>query len=292
MDISLDLYRVFASVARRGSLTAAAGELYISQPAVSQAIHRLEENLDTKLFDRTSRGVVLTQQGEILLGYVTSALGLVAAGESKVHKLSSLKEGELRIGASDTVTQGFLLPAIGRFHARFPDVGLSIINRTSRDIVQLVRGGSVDIGFVNMPLQEEGLQFEECLLVHDIFVAGEAYQRQLAHRVLTLSELVEYPLIMLEQASNSRCHVDHFFRQHGILLNPGIELGSHNLLPDFARIGLGIAGVIREFTNMEGLFEVRTETTLPARAVGVCMLADVTLPESARRFIDLVRDAH
>ena len=289
MEISLDLYRVFDAVARQGSLTAASRELYISQPAVSQAIARLEEGLQTQLFDRSSRGMRLTLQGEMLHGYVTSALGLMNAGESKLMALSALKEGELRIGAGDTVTKSFLMPFFSRFHEKYPEIGITVVNRVSREILSLLKSGAIDLGFVNLPLQGEGIQVEECLLVHDVFVAGVGLHPALGNRIVSLGELVQYPMIMLEKTSNSRCRVDAFFRQKGLLFEPAIELGSHSLLPDFARIGLGVAVVMKEFTDMQGLFQVETEEELPARGVGACMLEGVTLPDAARRFLDLVR---
>ena len=96
MDISLDLYKVFSAVAEAGSISDAARLLYITQPAVSQSVRRLEHELGVKLFERGTKGVALTREGELLRGYVSSAMGMLEAGESRMRMLSKLDAGELR----------------------------------------------------------------------------------------------------------------------------------------------------------------------------------------------------
>lgn len=293
MNISLDLYRIFDAVVRAGSFSAAARELYISQPAVSQAVRQLEEALGTKLFTRGQRGISLTHEGELMRGYISSALSLIAAGEQRVLKLGELSAGELRIGAGDTVSRWFLLPVIGRFHKLYPDISINITNRTSPDILKLLQAGQIDIGFVNMPLSAEGVIFEECMPVHDVFIAGEQYSR-FRGRPVSPAELTEVPLIMLERASNSRRWVDRHFVEQGVAIEAEIELGSHDLLSDYARLGLGVACVTREFTadpEQDGLFVVRLEPPVPQRSIGVAVLDGIPLSAASRRFIELAKAA-
>ena len=110
MSVKLELYRVFKEVAEVGNITAAAQALYISQSAVSQSIKQLENDLQTRLFSRNSRGVTLTAEGKMLYEYVRSAMGLLETGEEKLSQTRELQMGQLVIGASDTVTSQFLLP--------------------------------------------------------------------------------------------------------------------------------------------------------------------------------------
>ena len=112
MAVKLELYRVFQEVARMGNISAAAQNLYISQSAVSQSIKQLEEQLQVRLFSRSTRGVVLTSEGKMLLDYVSHGLGLIQCGEEKLAQSRQLLTGELIIGASDTVTKTYL-PARG-----------------------------------------------------------------------------------------------------------------------------------------------------------------------------------
>lgn len=293
MNIDLELYRVFNAVARLGSFSAAAKELYISQPAVSQSIRQLESSLGTTLFLRGSRGITLTKEGELLLGYSASAINLIEAGEKRLAGLSQLSEGELRIGAGDTVSKWFLLPVIEKFHRQYPAVTLRVTNRTSGETVDLIKNGQLDIGFVNMPISAPDMLFEECMTVHDVFVAGDKYAH-LAERELTLEQVASEPLIMLERTSNSRRWVDRHFFSRGVELRPEIELGAHDLLADYARIGLGIACVVDEFVWREqglqgGLHILRLADPVPARSMGACYLEDIALSPAARKFIDMAK---
>lgn len=289
MNINTELYKVFSAVATAGTFSGAAKLLDISQPAVSQSVRQLEEALDVKLFNRSSRGVTLTAEGELLGGYVRSAMGLIEAGEEKLLKLRSLSAGELRIGAGDTVSKWYLSPFIGKYHTLYPDVKISITNRTTDGTMALLRDGRIDIGLVNMPISETGFVFEECLAVHDVFIAGEPFSH-LRDREVSLPELASYPLIMLEQASNSRRMVERHFLENGVVLRPEIELGAHDLLIDYARIGLGIACVTREFVNYSDaeMFEVKLSQSVPRRSIAVCYRENIPLSAAAKRFISLL----
>ena len=290
LNISLDLYRIFITVADAGSISDAARVLFISQPAVSQSVRRLERELGVRLFERGAKGVRLTREGELLRGYVSSAMGMLDAGESRMRTLSMLDAGELRIGASDTVSKWFLLPIIRKFHDMYPNIALSITNRTTSETLELLQSGSIDIGYVNMPAVGDGLVFEECLPVHDIFVASEDFS-ELRGRTVTLAELAKYPLIMLETKANSRRWVGRHFQKNGVILAPEVELGAHDLMLDFAGIGLGIACVVKEFVTdaleSNRLFEIDLQPCIPERAVGVCYNGGITLSPAAQKLIEL-----
>jgi len=293
MEVRLDHYRVFDAVARERSFSAAARALFISQPAVSQTIAQLESAFGTQLFLRHGRYIELTREGELLHGYVRSALGLLETGEQQLSRLHTLSAGELRIGAGDTVSRWYLMPAIERFHRAYPDVALRITNRTSRETLRLLQDGRLDLGYVNLPLSADGVLFEDCLPVHDIFVAGRGYEH-LAGRSVGLEELCAYPLLMLEGASNSRRRVDRHFLENGIAPKPEIELGAHHLLLDFAGIGLGIACVVEEFSRHAiergEVFRLDVQPPVPARSVGVCYLEGIPLSSAARAFIRLTKE--
>ncbi len=293
MAVDPEFYRVFNAVAESGSFSAAAEKLYVTQPAVSRSVRLLEEQLQVTLFMRRRHGVELTSEGNLLLGYTSSALGLLEAGEARLRKLGTLDAGELRIGASDTVSRWILLPVVEEFSHRWPQVSLKIINRTSPDTLDLLGEGGVDIGFVNMPMSKSDTVFEECCRVHDIFVAGQRFT-ELKDQVLTPAQLSQQPLIMLERASNSRRWVDKHFLNCGVSLSPEIELGAHSLLLDYAAIGLGVAGVIREFSadalQQDGrLFALQVEPPVPERAIAACYPERIALSAAARKFIDLVK---
>lgn len=291
MPADLELYRVFCTVARCGSLSHAARELYISQPAVSQAMRRLEDSLGCSLFTRTSRGITLTSEGRMLYSYADKAVSLVSAAEDKLNRMRTLQSGALMIGASDTLCQYFLLPYLKRFHDEYPEVQLQVINRTTPDTVELLKIGKVDIALVNLPIEDSMLCVRECLTVHDVFVAAGRFDHFRGQKI-SLDMLSREPLVLLEQASNSRKYLDAFAAQQGITLHPEIELGAGSLLVQFARIGLGIACVTSEFAKEAlasgDLFEIELDPPMPSRAIGLISLDGVPLSAAALRFIQIV----
>ena len=289
MAVHLDYYRVFYEVARSGSISEAARRLYISQPAVSQSILQLERQLEVTLFRRTVKGVQLTAQGRLLEEYAASALALLEAGEEKLAALKNLSYGELKIGASDTISR-YLLPRLETFSRTYPQIKLQIVNRTTMEALSLLKQGKVDLAFLNLPVLDEEISIQPCLQVQDVFVAADEsdWNRENPY---TMQELALLPLILLEQKSNSRQYVENWFAQEGFRISPEIELGSHDLMLEFAKIRLGGCCVIREFSGEAlasgGLVELRCEKLPPPRQIGIASLGGVSLSEAARRFIAL-----
>ncbi|NLT57499.1 MAG: LysR family transcriptional regulator [Clostridiales bacterium] len=287
--VNLELYRIFLAVVAEGSFTSAARKLFISQPAVSQSIRQLEGQLGTRLFIRNVKGAALTAEGELLRQHAEAAIALLEAGEYKLDRLRRLQLGELRIGASDTVARHLLLPMLEAFVAQYPDISLGVQNGTSSELLHCLRQGRVDLAFLSMPYETEGLTVRPCLHVHDSFVAGPRYA-QLG--TLTPERLAGVPLIMLERQSNSRRCVDAALLEMGVSVAPEIELGAHDLLLDFAKIGLGVSCVVREFASealAEGtLVELPLEPPLPRRYIAAVHLNEIPLPAPARTFLSML----
>ncbi len=297
MAADLDLYGIFCTVARCGSLSHAARELYVSQPAISQSMHRLEYMLGCTLFTRTSRGITLTNAGRMLYSYAEKAVSLIAAAEDRINRMRTLQSGSLMIGASDTLCQFFLLPYLEKFHAEYPDIQLQVTNRTTPETIEFLKVGKVDIALVNLPVDDSMLSVREILKVHDMFVASERFAH-LKDRKVTMAELAKEPLVLLEKMSNSRKYLDDFASVCGVTLHPEIELGAHNLLVEFARIGLGVSCITYEFAAdmIKGgaLFDIKLDPPLPPRSIGLVSLEGVPLTAAADRFINIIMqsDSH
>ena len=294
MAVKLELYRVFHEVARMGNISAAAQNLFISQSAVSQSIKQLEEQLQVRLFSRSTKGVYLTSEGKLLQEYISHALGLIQSGEEKLAQSRQLLTGELIIGASDTVTKTYLLSRLEAFHRDYPDIRIRILNGTSHMVLDYLHAGQVDIAFASTPADDAGLRIYPCFDTHAIFVAGAEYPCDFRH-VYTLEEIAAFPLILLERKASSRLYLERFFLQNGLKLNPEIELGARSLLVDLAAIGFGVAGVTEEFVRKEldsgRLKKLKTSFEIPARSVDMCLLSDVPQSAAAERFTDFVKDS-
>lgn len=283
---SLDYYRTFSVVYEARSFSEAARRLYVTQSAISQSIKQLEISLDVQLFVRGKRTVIPTVEADALYATILPALETIGEAEEKIARLRLLQEGSLCICAADTVAKYYLLPYLKRWNELYPNVKLTVVNRTSTEAFSLLSSGKIDLAFVNSPLPEEKFCRKTCLTLHDVFIAGTSYE-QLRGKVISRSELAQYPLIMLETLSNSRRAVDEDFRADGIILKPEIELGAHELLVEFARIGLGISCVTREFADMDGVFEVSLSKPLPPRTLELCWMDNGQESATKKRFVEM-----
>ena len=294
MAVRLELYRVFLEVAKQGNISAAAQILFISQSAVSQSVKQLEEQLQVRLFSRSTRGVSLTSEGKLLLEYVSHALGLLQSGEEKIAASRQLLTGELIIGASDTVTKTYLLSRLEAFHKDYPDIRIRILNGTTSMVLDYLHAGQVDIAFASEAPDETVYSVRHCVDTHTIFVAAPDYLE--FDKVYTMEEIAALPLILLERKASSRVYVERYFQDHGVQIHPEIELGSHNLLISLARIGLGVACVTEEF-SLSGLSRgvivpLKTDFEIPPRAVTMCTLQGVTPTSAANRFMDFITETN
>ena len=294
MSSKLDLYRIFCMVGESKSFSQAAKALYMTQPAVSQAIQQLEKELDTRLFNRTPKGVSLTTEGSLLFEYANSALSLINVGEEKILEFKNITVGELKIGVGDTISRLFLLPYLERFHNKYPNIKFTIVNGTTSELCSILKSGGVDIAVCNFPINDSTLEQRSYLEIQDTFVYGEKFKK-IFSKPVSIQELVKLPLIFLESKSNSRKYVEEYMLEKGIKIAPEFELGSHDLLLEFARINLGIACVTREFSleylRKGLLFEVQlTEGDIPKRSIGVCSLKSVPLSPASTKFVEILEN--
>ena len=288
--INLELYRVFVTAARCGSLTKAAEKLYISQPAVSQSVKLLENQLGEKLFRRTARGMELTDCGKMLYKVLARPLEELENAEGKFSEWRMSPGGTIRISSSDTYTKYFLMREIEKFHKKHPETSLIVLNATTSETCEMVKSGRADIGIVNLPVSDPEIRMvSTCKRFHDIFVAGPKYL-SMRDRMIPLKELENFPLVMLDRNSNTRKSLVTFAHSLGIHLHPEIELGSIDLLKWYAKANMGIACVPAEYLKEElergELFEIRSDPPIPERAGGIIRSEKGQLNALMREFID------
>jgi LysR family transcriptional regulator, transcriptional activator of the cysJI operon len=289
----LDLYKVFYKVGKNESFSRAAKELYMSQPAVSQSVMQLERELGIRLFNRTPKGVKLTNEGSLLYEYVSSALSLIDVAEEKIAEFKNLTAGELKIGVGDTISRFFMLPYLEAFHNQYPNMKFKIVNGTTFEICTLLKSGEVDIGICNFPLHDPTLELRPCVDIQDIFVCGGKYRDKLPDSI-SLEDIAKHPLILLEPKSNSRKYVEDYMLSKGIKVAPEFELGSHDLLLEFAKINLGVACVIKQFSKeyleKRFVYEVPITESIPKRSIGVCYLKSVPLSPASTKFVEMIEN--
>lgn len=291
MQAKLEHYKTFKTVADLGNISSAAKSLYISQSAISQSIKILEDSLGVRLFSRSSKGVTLTKDGQTLYEYVASALSMIESGEAKLNETKELTSGELVISASNTLTDGFLLPLLQRYHQLYPGVRVKILNGTSKRVMNYLDTGMCDIGFVTTNEKPEGYNSHLCFKTHTAFVAAPDYPIDF-DKAYSLKEISEMPLILLEKEAGSRRFLENCFLTYGLKLEPEIELASYELLISLAKIGLGVAGITRELSHHAldaGIIkELNINVELPLRAVSMLSIKGGEPSMAARKFMELV----
>lgn len=294
MANNLEYYKVFYYVAKCKSLTEAAAQLMISQPAVSQSIKQLEQEVSTKLFVRTSKGVKLTPEGELLFGYVSKGYEQIELGEQKLAQMLNLELGELRIGASDMTLRFYLLPYLEQFHEKYPNIRVVVTNAPTPETLQYLQEGKIDFGVVSTPFEDVGgIQAVKVKEIEDIFVAGLKFIPY-KNKMLDLQELEKIPLISLEKRTSTRSCMDAFLQKNGVVMRPEFELATSDMIVQFTLRNLGVGCIMKDFAveylESGKLFELRFNKIIPKR--NFCIVTDVRNPLSAsgRKLLGIISE--
>lgn len=290
MDVNYELYKVFYYVASSLSFSEASKKLYISQSAVSQSIKTLEKKLGQPLFIRSTKKVQLTPAGNLLLKHVEPAMNLISRGESQLMDAGTLGLGQLHIGASDTICRYFLVPYLRQFHKKFPSVPIKVTNATSIQCVELLDQRKVDLIVTNFPNSHLNHAFIQKTVRNfsDVFIANPAYFN--LKQEISLAELKQYPIMMLDRNSTTSEFLHSLFLQHQLELIPEVELSSNDLLIDLARIGLGIAFIPDYCLTRESkdLFILKTKEKMPTRQMVVSVNTTLPVSASTEEFLKLL----
>lgn len=292
MEHTLSSYKIFKTVADEGSFLKAAEKLYITQPAISKAVKKLEDSLSVKLFIRESRGVRLTPDGELLYDYVTNAFSSIEAAENAIKSRHSLGIGQLRIGTSATLCKYVLLPYLTEFVSKNPHIQVSIQCQSTSDTISLLNSGTIDVGLVGITDESSVDRFYYLKESHYVFIATDTYLKTLKERsIISTKDIIEQGNIMLLDKQNvSRHHIERYFDESN--LHPGniLEVNDMDLLIDFARISMGVACVIKEFVEEDlktGTFkEIPLKKPVAPRKIGLATGKSTYNEESLMKFLN------
>lgn len=299
---NIELYRKFLAAAESRSISEAAVNFNISQPALSNAILELEDKLGTTLFTRSSKGISLTQSGEVLYEYIKNALSFIETGENRVNEIIGLKSGLMRIGASDMTLRFYLLEYLEIFRNRYPDVKLKVTNAPTPQTLAALRNGEIDFGVIT----ENDIEAETdqkikrfgddiCVVpvreILDIFICSYKYPVSFEENV-TAERLSEYPVIMLEESTSTRRYIQSVLEKENLSLTPDIELATSDLLLEFAVRGIGISAIVEDFAK-EALAngkvkKVNFTPKIPPRHICIAYLKKISLCTAAKEMFRLM----
>lgn len=287
LSSNLNLYHIFYQTAKAGNISLAAKQLYISQPAISKSIARLESNLDTTLFYRNSRGVKLTPEGALLMEELHHAFRAIAHGEEELRKIRDLGIGQITIGVSATLCKYVLLPHLQQYIIDNPHIKVSIACQSTAETIQGLRDGSLDLGLIGETTGLHDLTFWPIMQIKDGFVTTKRYLNNLSVRLgISEAELYSFTespaeaiiwqdasFLMLNRENISRRYIDSCLQQARTQPSQILETSTMDLLIEFAKIDMGIACVIEDFVAKElterSLIRLPLSFPIPTRKIGL-----------------------
>ena len=292
MNANLDLYYIFYIVSKEGSISKAANVLFISQPAITFQIKKLEDQLGVSVFTRTKRGMVLTDEGKVLFDYVKNGIDNIRNGENALSNLKNLDSGTIRIGVSTTICRYVLMQYLKEFHDKYPKIDIQINNNTSINLIKELRNGNLDMLILFFPLTEnKDLELIPVKKVQDIFVGNKKYHDLMKNKI-KLDDLKPYPLIFPKTSLNSRLFLDNYLKDNNINLKPKLEVVSYNLIIDLIQAGFGIGYVTKEFVKEKlddkQLYEIEIKPCAPKRTIVIATMDKKEPNYSVKKLIETI----
>lgn len=292
--INLELYKIFLEVAETGSITKAANNLHISQPAVTKHIKNLESELGGSLFIRTNSGMILNNQGNELYIYIKQALILINTGETKFLNLEKLEKGTIKIGISTTLTRKFLFKYIKKFRKMYPNIVVEIDTDPTFELIKKMKQGKIDFIIAKIIKQnDKELSYDTLGEMQDIFVVNEDY-KELINKEINIDEIVSYPLLIQTEPSNSRESFDFYCKDNNIKLNATMNIASSSLLVDFIKAGYGIGFITKEYIDDELenniLYELQITPKVTPNKYGIIKLKNSFLSFCSEEFLKIIKE--
>lgn len=288
MNVDLELYRIFYVVAKNKHMTRASEELCISQPAISQSIKKLEDQLGGTLFIRSNKGMELTKEGEMFFDYIKGALDLITSAENEFTSFKNMDKGTVRIGISTTLTKLVLMDTIEEFHKMYPNIEIKIVNGLTDNLLLDLEKGKVDFVIFNEGLYDRKIfSIDKLCSLKEGFVYNKKYYKDTTK---VLEDINKYPIIIQNPNSNSRKVIDEFLLKQGITIKPKMEVVSQDLVVEFSESGLGVGYTIVALAkkNYPDLEELNINKILPSINILVASNRNIVLPFASKEFLKIL----
>ena len=289
MNIDLELYRVFYTVAKHKHMTKASEELHISQPAISQSIKKLEDQLGGTLFLRSNKGMELTEEGKMLYEYIKGALELINNAENDFTSFKDLSKGEIKIGCSTTLTKLILMDALKDFHKDYPNISIKITNGLTNDLINDLKIGKLDFVIFNESnIKETNLNLDKIKELKQGFIYNPDFYKD---NINYFEELNKYPLILQKEEANSRKLLNYIAQKNNVKLIPSMEVVSQELITEFVNIGLGIGFSIIDLAkrNFDNLKELKINKKIPNINIYLATNKSISLTFASKMFINYLK---
>ena len=291
--VNLELYRIFYVVAQTGNITKASEILNISQPAVTKQIKNLETQLNTPLFIRSKRGVILNECGQKIFLNVKQALTLLDETGSMIKEYTDFNIGTIKIGTSTTFMRKFLLKYLEQFHNEYPNIIVDIYTDPTKELINKLKNGSIDLVIGKFPhIPDKELNYIELGKTKYIFTFNNKYYN-LINKKINAKDLEKYPILLQEYPSNSRASAEKYFENNNISIIPKMNIASSNLLIDFISMGYGIGYVtdlyVKDELESGNLHKLNITPTPNEIPFGIISLKNNVLSNPCVKFINHIK---
>lgn len=287
MNISYDHYRIFYNVAKYKSFTRAAEVMYGNQPNLTRAIKTLENELGCTLFERTNKGVRLTEDGKELYEHICVAFEHIQAGEEAISAKRSMDYGVVSIGATEIALRCCLLPVLRRYHQLYPGIRIKILNVSTPQALRMIDNRLVDFAVVTTPADiNSKLTATKLSLLQEVPVCSKSFKIK---DEVSLTELLEYPVISLGTGTSTFDFYFEEFLKHGCNFSPDIEAATADQIIPLVKYGLGIGFVPEQFLESEeDIRAISLSAPIPKRDIILVKKKGHTLPLPARELVDMI----
>ena len=295
MEIDFESYRVFCVVVECESFSKAAEKLYVSQPAITQSIRKLEENLGGKLFLRTTKGVKLTDEGRRLYHYIKTSIDTMNNAENKFSQYINLEEGDIKIKTGSALGNVGIYDAIIEFSKRYPKIKVKVSGGYIKDSIEALAKGDVDLVAVNLPYEcdKTNVQIIKCKEIGDCFYTSKEYYEKIKNKK-NVKELLKTELIAPAEKSTTGKILNQFCEKNKIEYIPKFVMTSTNARKYFVLQGLGIGFGIKDSIKEElkngELVEIKVSKEPLIRNIGVAVQSDEMLNNATLRLIEIIKN--
>lgn len=259
-NVNFNSYKIFYEVATSESISDASKKLFITQSAVSKAIKKLEEDLNTNLFYRNRNGVKLTDKGIQLLFYVKEAFNNLITAERAIIESKSLNQGKISIGVPSQIGSFFIFENITQFHKKFPNIEITIISKTTTQLLKLLEQHELDFIIDTSPINTniDNVVIKPLKKVESCFAVKKDTEFNIKN-IKNINDLKKFPLVLPVKGAYNRRQLDKFFEKNNFEPNNVINIHTSEMIVGAIKKDLGIGYIIYDVIkdNVEnGEFQV------------------------------------
>ncbi|MCH5166584.1 MAG: LysR family transcriptional regulator [Erysipelotrichales bacterium] len=275
-NTNFNLYKTFYDVAICGSISKAANINFTSQPAISRSIKTLEDELNTKLFVRTKKGIELTEKGKELFFYVEQGYNSFITAERSILEDKSLSKGKLSIGIPSHIATFYLFNAIDEFHKKYPGIEITIISKSTSALLELLRSHEIDFMIDSEPVKflDKNISIKHIKYLHNAFIASSTFDTS---NIKSLKDLENTPVIIPIKGTANRTALDEFLALNNIELNNVLNIHTSELIQGAIKRNLGVGYIIKELVADEikkgNLKEIKFDN-LPKTGISLVYIRD------------------